>query len=124
MARFKLHTYWQKWISSNALRIVQSTIAKIQDTFIYIFNAKSNTFETNLFPQKHLLIKISDDEEENIYLGSPFYGAPNFSEIKTKVNTLLILDLNILSDLRHKKTKKTLDVYWLGRPSITPKSHH
>lgn len=69
---------------------------------------KNTTFETNLLPQKHSLIKISDDEGENIYLGSPFYGAPNFSGIKAKVNTLLILDLNILSDLRNKKNQKNI----------------
>ncbi|MCU1772258.1 hypothetical protein [Pseudomonas sp. 13B_3.2_Bac1] len=69
---------------------------------------ENTIFETNLLPQKHSLIKISDDEGENIYLGSPFYGTPNFSGIKAKVNTLLILDLNILSDLRSRKNSNNI----------------
>ena len=90
----------------------------------YVSHMENTIFETNLLPQKHSLIKFSDDEGENIYLGSPFYGAPNLSGIKAKVNTLLILDLNILSDLRSRKNSNNIRrlLTWAAEHSaeITP----
>lgn len=69
---------------------------------------KEQVFDFLERPEESVVRTFSDGEGKDLFLGSPFYGYPTRCSMVSSCSKKLILDLNLLGDLRSKGNRNNL----------------